>query len=190
MDTALSRWEAKVIRNYEGRCWLWVPTFLSGKKYGSLRVRKDGRWSEERAHRFAYTVFVGPIPEGLTLDHLCRNTWCVNPEHLEPVTQAENHRRWVDSKERCRNGHLLSIAGTLEDFDDTCATCRKITQVRSKISRRKPASAPRLVPPLRNKCSKGHEYTQENTYITPSTGQRACKACRTFYRKRRQSARQ
>jgi len=45
------------------------------------------------AHRFAYEELVGPIPEGLDLDHLCRNKTCVNPAHLEPVTRAENVRR-------------------------------------------------------------------------------------------------
>jgi hypothetical protein len=45
------------------------------------------------AHRFAYLEFVGPIPDGLVLDHLCRNKKCVNPDHLEPVTNAENLRR-------------------------------------------------------------------------------------------------
>lgn len=46
------------------------------------------------AHRWAYEFLVGEIPEGLTLDHLCRNKACVMPDHLEPVTQAENHRRY------------------------------------------------------------------------------------------------
>jgi hypothetical protein len=46
-----------------------------------------------RAHRFAYELLVGPIPEGLVIDHLCRNRRCVNPAHLEPVTAEENWRR-------------------------------------------------------------------------------------------------
>jgi hypothetical protein len=66
-------------------CWLWKQsTTTTG--YGRYRV--SGR--NDPAHRVAYEYAVGPIPEGLVLDHLCRNKRCVNPAHLEPVTQHEN----------------------------------------------------------------------------------------------------
>ena len=62
-----------------------------------------------RAHRAIYEEMVGPIPDGLVLDHLCSVRNCVNPEHLEPVTQAENARRGAlgrdRSRSRCKNGH-------------------------------------------------------------------------------------
>jgi len=72
-----------------GPCWLWT---------GGNDRRGYGRFSDADqrqvlAHRFAYELLVGPIPEGLDLDHLCRVPACVNPAHLEPVTNAENHRR-------------------------------------------------------------------------------------------------
>ncbi|MGZ4586215.1 MAG: HNH endonuclease signature motif containing protein [Mycobacteriaceae bacterium] len=70
-----------------GFCWLWTGK-LNAKGYGS-----SGAAGESSAHRAAYTLLVGPIPEGLTLDHLCRVRRCVNPDHLEPVTQRENLRR-------------------------------------------------------------------------------------------------
>ncbi len=68
-------------------CWLFQGAKRSG--YGQISV--EGK--NKQAHRVSYEVNVGPIPEGLELDHLCRATNCVNPDHLEPVTHAENIRR-------------------------------------------------------------------------------------------------
>ena len=59
------------------------------------------------AHRVAYALFVGPIPDGLTIDHLCRNKTCVNPAHLEPVTIGENVRR-AHKQAFCKRGHDLA----------------------------------------------------------------------------------
>jgi len=62
--------------------------------YGHLTIRNQ----QILAHRFIYEKFKGPIPEGLTLDHSCRNPICVNPDHMEPVTHAENCRRGERAK--------------------------------------------------------------------------------------------
>lgn len=78
-------------------CWLWDRPGSRG--YAFIHV---GR--KRQAHRVSYEAFIGPIPEGLTLDHLCRVPACVNPEHLEPVTLAENTRRaWRSRKEPCND---------------------------------------------------------------------------------------
>jgi hypothetical protein len=71
-----------------GPCWEWTSARTPS---GYARVKRQGR--DSQAHRVAYEVHVGPIPDGLELDHLCRNRGCVRPDHLEPVTHAENMRR-------------------------------------------------------------------------------------------------
>jgi len=72
-------------------CWRWTG-FIDKGGYG--RIRAAGRDTPILyAHRVAYELLIGSVPEGLQLDHLCRNKWCCNPQHLEPVTMAENLRR-------------------------------------------------------------------------------------------------
>lgn len=94
-----------------GPCWLWTGA-QAYNGYGFFRAGPL-----VRAHRFAYEFFVGPIPEGLQIDHLCRVRNCVNPDHLEPVTGQENHRRGNSGKlerERthCPQGHPYDEANT------------------------------------------------------------------------------
>lgn len=72
----------KIVKGYE--CWYWI---------GARDRNGYGVFGQLKAHRYAYTLLVGEIPQGLGLDHLCRVRRCVNPKHLEPVTQAENNRR-------------------------------------------------------------------------------------------------
>jgi hypothetical protein len=80
---------------YETPCWHdRRPVEASG--YGRQLTLPDGR--QVKAHRAYYEYFVGPVPEGLELDHLCENRWCVNPGHLEPVTHTENIRRSAVTK--------------------------------------------------------------------------------------------
>lgn len=74
-------------------CWLWLGA-PNADGYGHFRRRLGpGHYRMVRAHRHAYELLVGPIPEGLTLDHLCGHPLCVRPAHLEPVTNSENVRR-------------------------------------------------------------------------------------------------
>jgi hypothetical protein len=69
-------------------CWLWTGAARHGRSGGYARLKVAGRMRP--VHCVAYEAFVGPIPDGLVIDHLCRNTLCANPAHLEPVTIGEN----------------------------------------------------------------------------------------------------
>lgn len=82
---ALERFLSFVAVQEDG-CWLWTGCITKGG-YGSFR-NEHGK--TENSHKWAYKVFIGPVPEGLELDHLCRNRACVNPNHLEPVTRSQN----------------------------------------------------------------------------------------------------
>lgn len=109
----LARFEDKFTPEPNSGCWLWTAS-LDRKGYGQFRF-PDGRTG--RAHRYAYESFVGPIPTGLEIDHLCRVRSCVNPTHLEPVTHLENIRRGKTginlaaanlAKTHCPQGHPYS----------------------------------------------------------------------------------
>jgi|SRR5690606_3363064 len=88
-------------RGYHTPCWIWQKGNTRGG-YGSKHNPETGRTC--RAHRWYYEKLKGPIPRGLTLDHLCRQPSCVNPDHLEPVTTSENTRRANEARRRARQG--------------------------------------------------------------------------------------
>lgn len=107
-------------------CWLWkAGTGTHG--YGTFA---DAGRKPVLAHRFAYEAFVGPIPDGLTIDHLCHTPLCVNPDHLEPVTQQENCRRAKARLTHCPQGHPYDEANTWisKSGHRQCRTCNRDRQ--------------------------------------------------------------
>ncbi|MFC8095360.1 HNH endonuclease signature motif containing protein [Streptomyces sp. NPDC057301] len=124
------------IRDTEGGCWEWTGARTS-KGYGSFWL--DGRM--QYAHRVAYESMRTPIPDGLVIDHLCRNRACVNPGHLEPVTNRTNILRGVSfcatraRQTRCVHGHAFTAANTYRAPNGTrkCRTCRNTTSRRSRV---------------------------------------------------------
>jgi hypothetical protein len=94
-------------------CWNYSPVNYHG--YGRIGID----YRRHHAHRFSYEMHVGPIPDGLDIDHLCRNRACVNPDHLEPVTRQVNLLRGVGptatnaAKEFCKRGHEFTPENTM-----------------------------------------------------------------------------
>lgn len=108
-----ARFWSKVEKAGDEGCWTWTA---ARTRDGHGRFRTPT--SHVLAHRWSYERLVGPIPEGLVLDHLCRNPPCVNPAHLEPVTAEENVARGTGpsaanaAKTHCPRGHEYSEANT------------------------------------------------------------------------------
>jgi hypothetical protein len=122
------RWAAKVQKTET--CWLWTGA-ISSTGYGRLNLYY--------AHRIAFELHIGPIPEGMTIDHLCRVRTCVNPAHLEAVTLAENIRR-SDSPSaqrarwtHCPRGHEFTPENTYLRPDGHGRQCRACCRMRQRL---------------------------------------------------------
>lgn len=134
-----SFWSRVVLKQFG--CWEWLSQAKCN--YGRFTIRGV----RMLAHRYAYEEVFGPIPDQLPLDHLCRNPRCVNPDHLEPVTQKENILRGVapaainKRKTHCQHGHELVESNlhqpTLAQGRRRCLTCETAYQLLYAKTRRK-----------------------------------------------------
>ena len=119
---------AKVVVDESG-CWIFTGALSEG--YGTIGRGRRGE-GNVRAHRVTYERLVGPVPEGLDLDHLCRNRACCNPAHLEPVTRSENARRgarWDVRPTHCKNGHEFTPENTYQKQKQrVCRACHNARQ--------------------------------------------------------------
>lgn len=134
----IDRFFARVAPQASG-CWFWTG-FQMPNGYGKFPFSRS---RNVLAHRWVYDALVGPIPRGLTLDHLCRVRHCVNPTHLEPVTQHENTLRGESIQAQrarqthCTYGHPFDETNTYRDRKGRhCRTCAKLYQRRLRERRR------------------------------------------------------
>jgi len=140
--TPEQRFFSKIKINEKTGCWMWQGGTSDG---GYGRFWLNGRY--ELPHRFIYELFIDNIPDGLNIDHLCGNPGCVNPHHLEPVTQKENINRGRTgevarqtqlSKTHCPQGHpyngdnlWISKRGGRQ-----CNICRNVSFRKSYLKRK------------------------------------------------------
>jgi len=154
-------------------CWIWKG-LLDKDGYGVYGNPK--KWGTRRAHRVAYMLLVGPIPDGLQIDHVkergCTSRACCNPAHLEPVTNRTNTLRGNTipanniQKTHCPQGH--PYAGDNLRFgkngDRICKECHRSVYYTPHPK------------PKATHCKHGHEYTEENTHVK-KCGERVCRTC-------------
>lgn len=114
-------------------CWWWLDPCVISIGYGQLWIGRS-----VYAHRFSYELHKGPIPNGMTIDHLCKNPACVNPDHLEVVTMRENLLRGEGPagkharQTHCKRGHAFTPENTYTTTGHrVCRTC-KVAETRQR----------------------------------------------------------
>ena len=124
-----------------GDCWEWIGARRKADGYGAFHVAGEGQ--TDVAHRVVWKLLVGPIPYGLTIDHLCRNRACVNPDHLQVVAHRVNILRGYGPSgiafrsEACPNGHPYRAETTgLRNGSRSCLICHRAMKNRNQRKRR------------------------------------------------------
>lgn len=127
------------VRQNEAGCWVWTGR-LYPNGYGAMSVGRRGENVGTTTHRLMYREVFGPVPEGLQLDHLCRNRACCNPWHLEPVTARVNLLRGTGwsarnaAKTHCVHGHEFNDRNTYRftmsngNIGRTCRVCHRLRE--------------------------------------------------------------
>lgn len=171
----MERFWKKIDRSRE--CWIWTGA-KDPTGYGRFHVRVGDRYVDALAHRFAYERLIGPVPDGLTIDHLCRNRSCVNPKHMKLVSVQTNILRGDAPtahnarKTHCVHGHSFDEANTYRPPGSKrrqCRTC-KARRHRERLEKRREAWA------KRTHCRRGHLLDDETTLLT-DRGRRFCRIC-------------
>lgn len=134
----VARFWSKVAKS-EGGCWLWTGAQVFG--YGQFSVGARANHTTKRAHRVSYLLCVGDVPDGLSLDHLCRVRHCVRPDHLEVVTTAVNNQRAAAARPTCINGHPWDAQSPIRGRNGTreCRLCKRARKnaARAKVNRQR-----------------------------------------------------
>lgn len=137
--TPMERILANITAEPNSGCWLWLKT-CNQKGYGTIGV--PGR-RNAFVHRLTYEHFVGPIPDGLVLDHKCCVTSCVNPQHLRPMTIYENAalgdpNRWIRERRTCPSGHTYTEETTIRTPSGgrRCRVCADGARLRKNAKER------------------------------------------------------
>ena len=159
-------------------CWQWAKN--PNGRYGQFSV---GKQKGLLAHVVSYQLFKGAIPDGFQVDHLCRNTRCLNPAHLEAVTARVNTLRSTAipavnaAKTHCDHDHEFTEANTYIDKRGArcCRECQRIKDRR----RYGPGLGPRT------HCNSGLHLWAEGNIIIALNGKKRCRACHNEHRKER-----
>lgn len=115
-----------------GEHWIWTGARGGNGNYGIFTWVVNGTRVTKVAHRWSYMYYVGLIPNGLVLDHLCRNRACINPSHLEPVTNQTNTDRGANAKREVCGKGLHPMSGSNILVHPNGRMCRACTNARTR----------------------------------------------------------